>query len=204
MRFPLVLRVPEWAEGATVSLAGGAAQPMRAGSLHRVEREWSGETTLAVRFPMRPRVTTRYNEAVAVERGPLVYSLAIGEAWTRIHEDEPHRELPHGDFEVRPTTPWNYGLVLDPARPEASLRFEERPVGERPFSPEGAGMSAMAKARRLPRWTLAHGWAGEVSRADPEWAHAAPREPDGPVEEVRLIPYGCTNIRITEFPRLDG
>jgi DUF1680 family protein len=203
VRFPLVLRVPGWAEGATVSLAGGAAQPMRAGSLHRVERQWSGETTLAVRFPMRPRVTTRTNEAVAVERGPLVYSLAIGEAWTRIHEDKPHRELPHGDFEVRPTTPWNYGLVLDPARPEASVRFEERPVGERPFSPEGAGMSAVAKARRLPRWTLAHGWAGEVSRADPAWAHAAPREPDGPVEEVRLIPYGCTNIRITEFPRLD-
>jgi hypothetical protein len=104
---------------------------------------------------------------------------------------------------VRPTTPWNYGLVLDPAQPEASLRFEERPVGERPFSPEGAGMSATAKARRLPRWTLAHGWAGEVSRADPAWAHAAPREPDGPLEEVRLVPYGCTNIRITEFPRLD-
>lgn len=204
VRFPLVLRVPEWAEGATVSLAGGAAQPMRAGSLHRLEREWAGETTLAVRFPMRPRVTTRYNEAVAVERGPLVYSLAIGEAWTRIHEGEPHRELPHGDFEVRPTTPWNYGLVLDPARPEASLRFEERPVGERPFSPEGAGMSAVAQARRLPRWALAHGWAGEVSRADPEWAHAAPRAPDGPVEEVRLTPYGCTNIRITEFPRTDG
>jgi hypothetical protein len=204
VRFPLALRVPAWAEGATVSVAGGAPQPMRAGSLHRIEREWGGETALHLRFPMRPKVTTRYNEAVAVERGPLVYSLAIGEQWTRIHADLPHRELPHGDFEVRPTTPWNYGLALDPARPEASLRFEERPVGERPFSPEGAGMSATAKARRLPRWTLAHGWAGEVSRADPAWAHAAPREPDGPLEEVRLIPYGCTNIRITEFPKLDG
>ncbi len=204
VRFPLVLRVPAWAEGATVSVAGGAPQPMRAGSLHRLEREWGGETALHLRFPMRPKVTTRYNEAVAVERGPLVYALAIGEEWTRIHADKPHRELPHGDFEVRPTTPWNYGLALDPARPEASLRFHERPVGERPFSPEGAGMSATAKARRLPRWTLAHGWAGEVSRADPAWAHAAPREPDGPLEEVRLIPYGCTNIRITEFPKVDG
>ena len=204
VRFPLVLRVPAWAEGATVSLAGGPAQPMKAGSLHRLEREWTGETALLLRFPMRPKVTTRYNEAVAVERGPLVYALAIGEEWTRIHADKPHRELPHGDFEVRPTTPWNYGLALDPARPEASLRFEERPVGERPFSPEGAGTSATAKARRLPRWTLAHGWAGEVSRADPAWAHAAPREPDGPLEEVRLIPYGCTNIRITEFPKVEA
>jgi DUF1680 family protein len=204
VRFPLVLRVPAWAEGATVILADGAALPMKAGSLHRLEREWAGETALLLRFPMRPKVTTRYNEAAAVERGPLVYALAMGEEWTRIHADKPHRELPHGDFEVRPTTPWNYGLVLDSAQPEASLRFEERPVGERPFSPEGAGMGATARARRLPRWTLAHGWAGEVSRADPAWAHAAPREPDGPLEEVRLVPYGCTNIRITEFPRVDG
>jgi hypothetical protein len=203
VRFPLVLRVPAWAEGATVEVEGEAAVPMRAGSFHRLEREWGRETALAVRFPMRPRVQVRDNEAVAVERGPLVYALAIGEAWMRIHADAPHRELPHGDFEVRPTTPWNYGLVLDPARPEASLRFEERPLGARPFSPEGAGLSAAAKARRLPRWTLAHGWAAEVSRADPGWAHAVPRAPDGPLEDVRLVPYGCTNIRITEFPRLD-
>jgi len=132
-----------------------------------------------------------------------VYSLAIGEEWTRVNVDKPHRELPHGDFEVRPTTPWNYGLVLDPAHPEAALRFEEHPVGDRPFSPEGAGTSARADARRLPGWRLVNGWAGEISPADTAWAHPATPDGVGPVEEVRLIPYGCTNIRITEFPRLE-
>jgi hypothetical protein len=176
---------------------------MAPGTLHRLEREWAGETTLAVRFPMRPRVAVRYNEAVAVERGPLVYSLAIGEEWTRVNADKPHRELPHGDFEVRPTTPWNYGLVVDPARPEATLRFEERPVGQRPFSPDGAGVVATAKARRLPGWKLVNGWAAEISPADTAWARPGGPEA-GPVEEVRLLPYGCTNLRITEFPRVNG
>ena len=203
VRFPLVLRVPAWAEGATMSVATGAEQPMRAGTLHRIEREWSGEVSLAVRFPMRARVSVRYNEAVSVERGPLVYSLAIGEEWTRVNVDKPHRELPHGDFEVRPTTPWNYGLVLDPAHPEAALRFEEHPVGDRPFSPEGAGTSARVRAQRLPGWRLVNGWAGEISPADTAWAHPATPDGVGPVEEVRLIPYGCTNIRMTEFPRLE-
>jgi uncharacterized protein len=201
VRFPLLLRVPAWAEGATVAVAG-EAQPMKPGTLHRVEREWRGETTLALRFPMRPRATVRYNEAVAVERGPLVYSLAIGEQWTRVNADKPHRELPHGDFEVRATTPWNYALVLDPATPGARLRFEEHPVGERPFSPEGAGVSARALGRRLPRWKLVNGWAGEVSLADTAHAHDAAADA-GPPEELRLVPYGCTNIRVTEFPRLD-
>ena len=201
--FPLVLRVPTWAEGATLRVGTGAERPMQAGSLHRVAREWSGETRLAARFPMRAKLSVRYNEAVAVERGPLVYSLLIDEEWTRIHADKPQRELPHGDFEVRPKSPWNYGLVLDAKAPEAALVFEERPVGAQPFSPSGAGMVARARGRRIAAWKLAHGWAGEVSRADPAWAHQHKADSLGPVEEVSLVPYGCTNIRITEFPRVD-
>jgi hypothetical protein len=151
---------------------------------------------------MAPRVLRRYNEAVAVERGPLVYSLRIGETWTRVNPDKPHRELPHGDFEVRPATPWNYGLVVDERRPEATLSFEERPVGERPFSPEGAGVVATARGRQIPRWKIVRGWAGEVSPADAAWADPRRAVTDQPVEQITLIPYGCTNIRITEFPQV--
>jgi len=72
----------------------------------------------------------------------------------------------------------------------------ERPVGERPFSPEGAGMSATVMGRKLPNWKLAHGWAGEVVPGVQESAES--------LEELTLIPYGCTNIRVTEFPRVKG
>jgi hypothetical protein len=192
--FPLLLRVPGWAEGATVQVEGEAPASMAPGAFHRLEREWSGRTRIGLRFPMRPRVTLRYNDALAIERGPLVYSLSPQEEWTRVNADEPHRELPHGDFEVRPASPWNYGLILDPATPQEGLAFEEGPVGARPFSPEGAGMRARVLARRLPRWELAHGWAGEVVPG------LQPSEE--PVEELILLPYGCTNIRITEFPRI--
>jgi hypothetical protein len=200
-RFPLVLRVPAWAAGATVQIGDGPPVAMAAGSLHRIDREWSGSTTLAIRFPMRPEVTTRYNDAIAVERGPLVYALRIGESWTRVNADKPHREPPHADFEIRPTTPWNYGLVAS-GRSVAGLTFEERPVGERPFSPDGAGMIATATARRIPGWKTVRGWAGELSIADSAWADAGRRHSDEPEETVTLIPYGCTNIRITEFPKV--
>ena len=202
VRAPLLLRVPGWTDGASVRVGAGAAEPLAAGTLHRLEREWNGPTTIALRFPMKPRVTRRCNDAVAVERGPLVYSLQIGEAWTRVNADKPHRELPHADFEVRPTTPWNYGLVVDEARPEASLSFEERPVGERPFSPEGAAVVARARGRLIPTWKIARGWAAEISPADVAWADPGRAITDQPVEPITLIPYGCTNIRITEFPQV--
>jgi uncharacterized protein len=202
--FPLLLRVPRWAQGARVRIENGPEQALTPGTLHRIEREWNGTTNMTVRFPMRPMVSMRYNEAIAVERGPLVYSLRLGEQWTRVNADKPHRELPHADFEVRPTTPWNYGLVADDPDPAASIRFEERPIGERPFSPDGAGMLARARARRIPGWKIVRGWAGEFSPADSQWADPSSPISDQPVEEVELIPYGCTNIRITEFPKVSG
>lgn len=202
VRVPLVLRIPSWADGASVRVAEDAPIAVAPGVLHRLEREWRGTTEVEVRLPMHAVVTTRYNEAVAVERGPLVYALKLAEQWTRVNADKPHRELPHADFEVRPTSPWNYGLVIDPARPDVGIRFEERPVGERPFSPEGAGVVATAHGRRLPDWKLVDGWAGEVSPADAHWSDPARAVTQAPVEEIELVPYGCTNIRITEFPRV--
>ncbi|MBM3908288.1 MAG: glycoside hydrolase family 127 protein [Gemmatimonadetes bacterium] len=198
-RFPLVLRIPAWAEGATVKVGDGATVAARPGTWHRVEREWSGETTVSLRFPMKAKVTTRYNNSVAIERGPLVYALKLSEEWTRVNADRPHREPPHADYEVRPTSPWNYGIVIAKGVAQG-LVFEERPIGDQPFSPNGAGIVAKVKARRVPSWGLVRGWAGEISSTDQIWADASKTVSQEPIETVELIPYGCTNIRVTEFP----
>lgn len=194
-KFPVYFRVPAWAEGASLRVAGGAGRALRPGTFHKLERIWEGTTEVTLHFPMKCRTTRRYNQALAIERGPLVYALKIGEQWTRVNANKPHRELPHGDFEVRPATPWNYGLLVDERPGSTSISFEERPVGSQPFSPEGAGMIARVKGRRLPQWKMAHGWAAEVP--------PTPQSSKEPLEDVTLIPYGCTSIRIAEFPRLN-
>jgi hypothetical protein len=200
--FPLVLRVPEWADGATVRVGNLPERRMTPGTLHRIDREWNGRVEVIMQFPMKAKTSTRYNDAVAIERGPLVYALKIEETWTRVNADKPHRELPHGDFEVRPASPWNYGLVVDEQHLDQSLRFEERPVGAQPFSPDGAGMVAHATGRKIPAWKIVNGWAGELSPADAAWADPSRIVTDQPDETLTLIPYGCTNIRVTEFPTL--
>lgn len=194
VRFPLWLRIPAWAEGAHVDVKGDGRPRLRPGTFVKIEREWRGSTRFTLTLPMKPRVQRRYNDAVAIERGPLVYALKIGEEWRQVNQDKPHREKPHADWEVYPTSPWNYALRIDPAEPQRYVTFEERPVGTPPFSPEGAGMIARIKGRLLPNWKLQHGWAGETP--------PSPVQSDQPLEELTLIPYGCTNIRITEFPQL--
>jgi uncharacterized protein len=61
-----------------------------------------------------------------------------------------------------------------------------------PFSPEGAPVELHGLARRVRNWGIAHG-AAEPPPIKPEVAADAPHP-------VVLIPYGCTNLRVTEIP----
>ena len=188
VRFPLHLRIPAWAEEAEV-VVEGERMAARRGTFCRIEREWGEGATVRLRLPMRVRTQRRYHGSVSIERGPLVYALKMGEDW-RLIGGEP----PHGDWEVYPTTPWNYGLRIDPDRPDESIAFETRRVGECPFSPDGAPVLARVAGRRVPEWKVEHNAAGPL----PE----SPVRSAEPLGELVLIPYGCTNLRVTEFPEL--
>lgn len=189
IRFPVRLRIPGWAEGATIAVGNEPARPVAKGTLSRIDREWLGVTPVVVCLPMRADLERRYHDSIAIARGPLVYCLAIGEEWRKIGGEEPH-----ADWEVYPTTPWNYALAVDVEQPERSLAFARHSIGDCPFSPQGAPVTARVCGRRLPHWGLEHNAAGPPPQS--------PVRSSCRLEDLTLIPYGCTNLRITEFPLL--
>lgn len=188
LTFPLSVRIPAWAQGATVRVNGTAVQSeVRPGSFARIERNWLPGDRVEVSLPMLPRVSRWFNRSVALERGPLVFSLSPGESWVKLRD----RGFT-ADWQVFPLGPWNYGLMVDEGT-AARLTVTERPVGARPFT-QGSGVEVKVRGRRLLAW-----------RSEDGVAAAPPIEPvfSAEIEEdLTLVPYAAAKLRITAFPQL--
>ncbi len=207
LTFPIHIRLPEWAERVVVRnrdaevgsddstgvLRSDYGPNVKMGTSFKggvyVDhvRRWSGTKTTIVDIKTPPRLYEGVNGSVAIQRGPLVFALPIEAEWKKVR-DNPQ----FADWEVYPKSPWNYALQIDREHPERSIQFG--PVGRSPFSRTGAPIQARLKGRRLPSWGLERGAA-----APPPKSPVASKEP---LEDILLIPYGCTDLRITEFPVL--
>ena len=189
VEFPLTVRVPGWATGASLLIGDEPPVPVEAGQFHRIARLWHDGDSVTLELPQRIRISRWHQQAVSVERGPLVYAVQVGESWRKIGGVEP---CP--DWEVHPTTPWNYGLIVDEQNPDTSFRVEANPVVSQPFDSVNAPIRLVAKGKRLPQWQLVDNSAGPLP--------ASPTTSAEPTEEVTLVPYGCARLRVSEIPEV--
>jgi uncharacterized protein len=183
VRFPLLLRIPSWAEGAEILVNGRPENGVRAGIFARVEREWRQGDIVGITLPMEPRVITGFHGSVSVERGPLVFAYNIGQDWLKLRD----REMT-ADWQVYPSSRWNYALAVEP------IVVSENALTERPFAAAEAPTQLHVKARLLPSWMASEGVAGTL----PE----SPVETSEHEETIALIPYAAAKLRITSFPML--
>ncbi len=130
-----------------------------------------------------------------MSRGPLTYALKIGEQIVRAGGTDAWPA-----YEILPTTPWNYGLVLRAGEPAASFEVltQAWPEDDLPFTAEAAPVALRASARRIPAWK--EDALGLVGLLQP-----SPARSKEPLETVTLIPMGCARLRIASFPTIgDG
>ena len=194
--FPLQLRIPAWAANATVTLNGVAVEGVTPGTFLKLQRTWRPGDRIALHFPMTPAVTAWYRDGVSIDRGPLVFALPIGEDWRKVTQGLKHpATAPAADWEIYPTTPWNYGLLAEPGS-GTGLKVDEESVGETPFNVTSPAVSIHVTGRKVPEWQLEDGSAGTLPQSP-----VISAEPD---EALTLVPYGSARLRVTVFPRVAG
>lgn len=206
--FPLYLRLPAWCQSPQVVVNGSpmAISP-KSGRFVRIAREWKDGDVVTLRLPMEVAVKKweRNHGSVSVNYGPLTFSLKIGERYdqhdsikTAIGDSSWQKGADPSkwpSYEIHPTTPWNYGLVLDEQNPEKSFAVKQGnwPVNDFPFTTESAPITMTVKAKKIPEWQLdRHGLCAVLQDS--------PVLSDEPVETVSLIPMGAARLRISAFP----
>lgn len=189
--FPLHLRIPGWCSKPLVKVAGEEFAVNEGQSVIVIDREWNQGDVVEMTFPMEVRISEWAQNSRGVERGPLVYALKIEEDWSEIKTDEWENTF----FEVRPVSPWNYALLQQGPDLEDITVEESMEVPDMPWNLENAPVKLKTVGSRLPYWKIENHSAGTVPvrNLSNELEHLEK-------EAIELIPYGCSTLRISQFP----
>jgi len=190
--FPFHLKIPSWTNDASVLINDKKWQGSINEGLAIINRKWKNGDEVVLRLPMATKASRWHDFSVAVERGPLVYALKVrGEEKSKDRKD---RFRPF--TEVYPADPWNYGLLENDMKGEeiSNYRIVENDWdGSYPWNLENAPVQIQMRGIRVPDWKLTSG-------APYFPAFWGTYRGDAEIEEITLVPYGCTTLRITEFP----
>lgn len=209
--FPMYLRIPEWAEGASVKV-NGVAQPAAdaAGKYVCLNREWNDGDVVELTMPMSvsANVWQQNKGSVSVNYGPLTLSLKIDEI------SEPHdsrdKDFVQDDshwqegvdaslwpcYVLRPGSDWNYALKVDKDNlpVEFSVVKKDWPADDFPFTLESVPLEFHAKGVQIPSW--GYDETGMTDLLPTKYVERS--NTDTP---LTLVPMGAARLRIAAFPR---
>jgi DUF1680 family protein len=192
VEFPLHLRIPGWCEQAEITINEAAWSFGKKEDIVKIRRIWHDGDRVVLHLPMALYTERWHENSASIAHGPLVFALKIQDEWHYIESDE----HPPGYYEVYPESPWNYGLrriaIEDPAAHFTIHRLKE--IDSQPWQPDSAPVRLRTQGVRIPFWQMYNEMAGPLP-ASPvrDLEHQ-------PLEEIVLIPYGCSTLRISEFP----
>lgn len=141
---------------------------------------------------MELKASTWHDFSMAIERGPLVYSLKVRDRRETKDRNDQYKAFQ----EVYPVDDWNYGLLQEDLNNlSTSVKVINKEwKGDYPWNLENAPVELKMKGFKVPEWKLVNGapiFPGFWGRYNAD---------DAVIDEIILVPYGCTTLRITEFP----
>jgi hypothetical protein len=197
--FPLLLRVPGWCSAPQLEIDGRRTVAVIGEKGFIVlRRTFRPGERIVLTLPMKLAPSYWPQNGIGIERGPIVYSLAIKEQWSpRVEPKYTTEEFP--SWEATPASDWNYGLAVDPENLEREIEVKQTsgPITN-PW--EYPPVTLTAPARKIDGWQLQANPDKPEQRFTPPLPDLSLNRPAGLTERITLVPYGSTQLRLTVFP----
>ncbi|MEG0992925.1 MAG: glycoside hydrolase family 127 protein [Bacteroidales bacterium] len=197
-KFPFRLRIPSWCDNAEILVNGERWQGTPAkDKFITLDRVFKDGDQIIVRFDMEAQVNLIQNHGAYIQRGPLLFSYpvpSVKQEDTEIYENM-NGKIPENKafkcWSITPAGPWNYAITEAGKRSLQVIQKEDF-SGRYPFDLDATPVTIRVPLKRI-RWTL------QEDRFTPPLPSVIIPEKE---EEdfVELVPYGCTELRLTVFP----
>jgi hypothetical protein len=195
LAFPLYLRIPGWCTQPVLQVNGQNVSVGAGPSFATINRTWANGDTVTLQLPMQTtlKTWTSNHSSVSINYGPLTFALQIGESYTLINNST--AQIP--EYQVTPTSAWNYGLVLNSSNPAQSFTVTQKggTLATNPFTQQGAPITMQVQAQQITGW-----------QADSQnvitTLQDSPVLSSVPAQTITLIPMGAARLRISSFPTI--
>ena len=184
LEFTLRLRLPSWAETFTLTYNGTQTEVETIDGYLILKKAFSAGDQITLSLPLKLRLVPEASGGATVHYGALLLALPIA-AETRVVRGTP----PFADYEFLPRGEWRFGIG-EYSLANATITCAE--PGELPFDTEHPPLTVSLPLAPAPHWKRAQNSAGPV----PEPFSAATSD----FIPQKLIPYGCTQLRVAQFP----
>ena len=191
VKFPFHMRIPEWCKSFTLKVNRTNLDVQVKNGIVVLDREWKHGDKVELDLGMDFRFSYWHEMSLGIERGPLVYALKIKEEWREVSNDK----FDDTFWEIIAQSPWNYSIWNKTVENvDFKLEISDK-IQPNPWNLENAPITVKTKARRMPIWNENRNMAGKTPSPSSSYRIVEDNE-----EEITLIPYGCTTLRIAQFP----